>query len=98
MKDEIKLAAKILLIFAIIWALILASVFGQPKPVAVPQIVGVFYYKDGRIGYLFQNQRAIVASMNQRFTRPKLDSVLLCERIAYRDIRSLKPFKKYVFK
>lgn len=96
MKQEIKLAAKILLIFAIIWALILASVFGQPKPVEVPQIIGVFYYKDGRILYVFDNQRSIIAQMNQRFIRPKLDSVYLLERGG--EIRNKKPFKKYIFK
>lgn len=94
MKQEIKLAAKILLIFAIIWALILVSVFGQTK--VVPNVMGVFYYKDGGTLYVFDNQRSIIAQMNQRFTRKKLDSVYLIERGG--EIRNKKPFKKYIFK
>lgn len=94
MKQEIKLAAKILLIFAIIWALILASVFGQPK--TVPFVVGVFYYKNSDVVYVFNNQRSIIAAMNQRYTRRKLDSVWLCERGG--DMRFKKPYKKYIFK
>ena len=94
MKDEIKLAGKILLIFAIIWALILASVFGQPK--VVPSVVGIFYYKDGGTLYVFDNQRSIIAQMNNRYTRKKLDSVWICERGG--NILKSKPFKKYIFK
>lgn len=94
MKEEIKLAAKILLIFAIIWALILASVFGQPK--TVPNVMGVFYFKDGGTLYVFDNQRSIIAQMNQRYTRRKLDSVYLSERGG--SVLNKKPFKKYIFK
>lgn len=94
MNQEIKLAGKMLLIFAIIWSLILASVFAQPK--VIPSIVGVFYYKDGRVLYVFNNQRSIIAQMNQRFTRAKLDSVYLLERGGA--VNRSKPFKKYIFK
>jgi hypothetical protein len=70
------------------------SAISQPKQ--VPDILGIFYYKDGRVLYVLNNQRSIIAQMNQRFTRPKLDSVYLCERGG--EIRKSKPFKKYIFK
>lgn len=45
---------------------------------------------------VFDSQRSIIAQMNQRFTRPKLDSVYLVERGGA--VNRKKPFKIYKFK
>jgi hypothetical protein len=74
--------------------LLIFLLFFQSKD-TIPTMCGIFYYKDGSVVYMLKPQRTIIATMNQRYTRAKLDSVWICNRGGA--INRAKPVKSYKF-